>query len=158
MFYSWDQFFFTFFKSFQTFHLAMGVGKGKQWGNFSKSQQKNILCFEWEKFSLLLATPTNIFEKSPINFSLGKILLTSMVLRLCLRLHVLCLLCFYQAYCTPVVRYWHVTGGGRIRFQLWRSTGGSIATALFLYSEKPLTCKNWSDILQRSAVSLDTCF
>jgi len=28
-----------------------------------------------------------------------------------------------------VMRYCHVTGGGRIRFQIYRSMGGSLATA-----------------------------
>jgi len=35
---------------------------------------------------------------------------------------------FYQAYCILIVFYCHVTRGGRIRCQIWRSTGGSAAT------------------------------
>jgi len=117
--------FLYFFQKFPNFSFSHGCRKGEAVGELFKIAAKNILCFEWEKFSLLLATPTNIFEKFPSDFSLGKILLTSMVLRLCLRLHVLCLLCFYQACCTPVVRYCHVIGGGQVRFQLWRSPGSS---------------------------------
>jgi len=36
----------------------------------------------------------------------------------------LCLVRFYQAYCTLVMRYCHITGGSQIRFQTRRSTGG----------------------------------
>ena len=32
--------------------------------------------------------------------------------------YLLCLVCFYQAYCTLVVHYCHVTGGGQIKFQI----------------------------------------
>jgi len=45
------------------------------------------------------------------------------------RVYLLYLPRLYQAYCTLVMCYCHVTEGGRIRLQIQRSTGGSIATA-----------------------------
>jgi len=38
------------------------------------------------------------------------------------KVHLLCLLRFYQAYCTLVMRYCYVTGGVCISFQISRST------------------------------------
>jgi len=35
---------------------------------------------------------------------------------------------FYQAYSTPVMCYCHVTGGGKIRFQIWGFAGAPAAT------------------------------
>ena len=43
---------------------------------------------------------------------------------------------FYQAYCTVVVRYCYVTSGASISFQISRSTGVSVATALNNIDEK----------------------
>jgi len=40
------------------------------------------------------------------------------------------LVCFYQAYYT-LVHYYSIADGGRIRFQILRSTGRPVATALY---------------------------
>jgi len=77
---SWCQFFFTFFKTFQT--LALGVSTSG-YGYLLPLQQ-----------------------------------------------------CFQQAHCILLLRKCHITRGGRIRFQIWRSTGGSVATALLKKSVK----------------------
>jgi len=45
------------------------------------------------------------------------------------RVLVLHLVRFYESYCTLAMRYCHVTAGGWIRLQTWRSTGGPVATA-----------------------------
>jgi len=37
--------------------------------------------------------------------------------------------CLCEAYYILVMRYYHDTGGGIIRFQIQRSTGGFVATA-----------------------------
>jgi len=47
------------------------------------------------------------------------------------RVYLLHLLRFHQTYCTLVVRNCYVTGGVLISFLISRSTGVSIATALF---------------------------
>ena len=48
------------------------------------------------------------------------------------RVHLLRLVGFYQAYCTLVVRNCYVTCGVFISFQISRSAGISIATAILL--------------------------
>jgi len=55
------------------------------------------------------------------------------MVKVMLRIYLLHLLRFYQAYCTLLIRYCYFTSGVLISFQISRSTGISIATAFIYY-------------------------
>ena len=58
------------------------------------------------------------------------------------RVYLLRLVFIYQAYCTLVVRYFHVTGGISITFPISRYTGVSAATAYLKTIQKFIMMHN----------------
>jgi len=73
-----------------------------------------VATVEWEKFNTF-STLQNIFKNLVASLAGKNPFDTHGVSA---TVYLLCLLHFYQAYCSSIVRYCHITGGIRITFQI----------------------------------------